>query len=160
MTRTQKKALNELLAASLGGVAGAIATRLLERAGLKRGIAAAGVAAAGSVAVAFTKGTARAAASGVAAAGAGQLAAIWFAALDRRLGKSSDKTSDTTSKAPRRNQAGFAEAIERAFRRIPAEESPGEMRVDRVERDGAADSTDDDGPLIIKEPIGGVKVAA
>lgn len=92
MTRKQKQALIDLLAASLGGVAGALATRWLEKAGLRRAVAAVGVTAAGGVAAAFTKGVVRAAAGGVAAGGAGQLIATWFGArpADREWRERSD----------------------------------------------------------------------
>lgn len=128
MTKQQKQALIDLLAASLGGVVGAVATTLLQRAGVKRNIAAFGVTAAGGVAVAFSKGAVRAAAGGVAAAGAGQLVASWFAALDKRVkGESATPNSDAASQT-RRNAQAFSDSLVRAF-----DEAAARVRVDAEE---------------------------
>ncbi len=159
MTRKQKQALIDLLAASLGGVAGALATRWLEKAGLRRSVAAVGVTAAGGVAAAFTKGVVRAAAGGVAAGGAGQLVSTWFAALDRRIdGAVREGTAPTG-----RNFADFDAAIDRAFRRRRTKSKvnePANGTADAAAAEAGALVPEDDGPLIIKEPIGAVRVAA
>ncbi len=168
MTGKQKQALKELIAAGLGGVVGALATKLLERAGLKRGMAALGVTATGGVAAMFTKGAVRAAATGVAASGAGQLVSSWFGALDKRLG-GEPKRDELAKEAepPRRNEASLDEAIERAFlrkraaakpkRSVPKRRAPEPRAEEPVASAPPVDN--DDGPLIIKEPIGGVRVA-
>lgn len=164
MTRKQKQALIDLLAASLGGVAGALATQWLEKAGLRRTVAAVGVTAAGGVAAAFTKGVVRAAAGGVAAGGAGQLVATWFAALDKRIEGGATSAGEATEETPiGRNFADFDAAIDRAFRRRRTTSKVGqpvEGAADAPAAEAGASAPDDDGPLIIKEPIGAVRVAA
>ncbi len=85
MKRKHKQLIKHLVAASLGGVLGALTTSWLGRAGLKRSLAAIGVTAVGTITAGLTRGTVRAGATGVAAAAAGSLAATWFAALDARI---------------------------------------------------------------------------
>jgi hypothetical protein len=122
MSKEHKRALMALLAAGLGGVVGALATRWLERAGLKRTLAAIGVTAVGGITAALTKGPVRAAAVGMAASGAGQLASTWFAALEARIGADKTSPGKAASASGSRPATRLEDVVDRAVRRRSLDE--------------------------------------
>ncbi len=100
-----------------------------------------------------------------AAAGAGQLVAVWFEVLDRRLSVRNSAEEEETDEvsADLRNGHSVDEAIERAFQRA-LRRLHRDAADDAVAADGSAEDADggdsDDAPLIIKEPIGSSQAAS
>jgi hypothetical protein len=128
------------LVAAVGGVSGAILTRLLERAGVTAAASALGVSVVGGLVAVASRGTLRALAGGAAAAGLSELAALWLQMLDERA-------AEVEGQDPARMEAALEAAYIRAARRlkrtraVPAQVPPtgdGEVRADDAQRSRAA----------------------
>ncbi len=141
MTRSEKKALLDLLALGIGGVVGALVTRWLEQTGMEPTAAALGVMGVGGVGVMVGERHMRALAGGFAAAGGGQLASQWLKALDRRLA-----TAPSPETRARRNAERVAEMIERVFagRRLESDQLAASGQSDEVAGDVVGDEVPDD----------------
>lgn len=143
-----------------GGIAAALVLELIERVGVKPTTAALGVAVTGGAGAAMTRGPLQLAAAGAAVAGAARLAQLWFA-------PSSPTTAVPEQPSPSLSEVVLAHLRATAQASTATSAEATEPPLDTAEADHGAQEPppdpDDDAPpveprLIIKEPIGGIRL--
>jgi hypothetical protein len=155
MNRANNELL-ETLFAILGGVGGTLATAGLARLGIPLPAAAGGVAIMAGLTAASARGRLQAAAMGALAGSAAQLVAHWHAAIARRLQR--EEPAVVEEPPPQPQQPPSPPPRQRRVRRL-AKPAPIAQRTEPPQPEPTEPQKPDDGPLIIKEPIGGVRLS-